>query len=232
MKKLYFTFLILISLIVISCGGKDDGGGGDVDPPDPINSPTSTTLVSPANNTECLDGENVEFRWNSSQYTDTYTINVKNLLTQSVISQSTTSTTITIQLERGQPYSWYIVSSSNSSSDTAESEKWKFYLKGDQTSNYAPFPADLIKPTAEATAAPGSIEFEWSGSDVDTGDTLTYDLYLSTSNPPTTRIQSNITSTKVTQNISDLGVYYWKIITKDNSGSNSDSGVSTFTVAN
>ena len=232
MKKLNFTFLILISLIVISCGGKDDGGGGNVDPPDPINPPTSTTLVSPANNTECLDGENVEFRWNSSQYTDTYTINVKNLLTQSVISQSTTSTTITIQLERGQPYSWYIVSSSNSSSDTAESEKWKFYLKGDQTSNYAPFPADLIKPTAEATAAPGSIEFEWSGSDVDTGDTLTYDLYLSTSNPPTTRIQSNITSTKVTQNISDLGVYYWKIITKDNSGSNSDSGVSKFTVAN
>ena len=54
MKKLHFTFLILISLIVISCGGKDDGGGGNVDPPDPINPPTSTTLVSPANNTECL----------------------------------------------------------------------------------------------------------------------------------------------------------------------------------
>ena len=87
MKKLYFTFLILISLIVISCGGKDDGGGGNVDPPDPINPPTSTTLVSPANNTECLDGENVEFRWNSSQYTDTYTINVKPINTVRNISK-------------------------------------------------------------------------------------------------------------------------------------------------
>ena len=232
MKKIKYIFLVFISLIMISCGGKDDSGGGDVDPPDPVNPPTVSTLIAPVNNTECLDGENVEFRWNSSQYTDTYTINVKNLLTQSVISQNTTSTNITIQLEQGQPYSWYIVSSSNSSSDTAESEKWKFYLKGEQTSNYAPFPADLIKPKAEETLSPGSIVFEWSGSDVDTGDTLTYDLYLGATNPPTTKIQSNISSTQVTQSITDVGIYYWKVITKDNSGSNSDSGVSKFTVSN
>lgn len=232
MKKIKYIFLVFISLIMISCGGKDDSGGGDVDPPDPVNPPTVSSLISPANNTECLDGENVEFRWNSSQYTDTYTINVKNLLTQSVISQNTTSTNITIQLEKGQPYSWYIVSSSNSTSDTAESEKWKFYLKGEQTSNYAPFPADLIKPKSEETLSPGSIEFEWTGSDVDTGDTLTYDFYFGTSNPPTTKVRSNLSSTKITQTISDVGVYYWKIITKDNSGSNSDSGISKFTVSN
>ena len=163
MKKVKYILLVFISLTMISCGGKDDGGGGNVDPPDPVNPPTASSLISPANNTECLDGENVEFRWNSSQYTDTYTINIKNLLTQSVISQNTASTNITIQLEKGQPYSWYIVSSSNSSSDTAQSEKWKFYLKGEQTSNYAPFPADLIKPKSEETLSPGSIEFEWNG---------------------------------------------------------------------
>ena len=232
MKKVKYILLVFISLTMISCGGKDDGGGGNVDPPDPVNPPTASSLISPANNTECLDGENVEFRWNSSQYTDTYTINIKNLLTQSVISQNTASTNITIQLEKGQPYSWYIVSSSNSSSDTAQSEKWKFYLKGEQTSNYAPFPADLIKPKSEETLSPGSIEFEWTGSDEDTGDTLTYDFYFGTSNPPTTKVRSNLSSTKITQTISDVGVYYWKIITKDNSGSNSDSGISKFTVSN
>ena len=67
---------------------------------------------------------------------------------------------------------------------------------------------------------------------MDTGDTLTYDLYLGASNPPTTKVQSNISATKVTQSITDVGIYYWKVITKDNSGSNSDSGVSKFTVAN
>ncbi len=232
MKKLKSNLFILISIILISCSGSDDGGGGEVDPPDPVNPPTSSTLIYPANNTECLDGENVEFRWNSSQYTDSYTINIKNLLTLSVISQITTLTNITIQLEGGQPYSWYVTSSSNSSTQIAESEKWKFYLKGDQTSNYAPFPADLIKPKTEATISPGAIEFEWSGSDVDTGDTLTYDLYLSNTTPPTTKVQSNISATKVTQSITDVGIYYWKVVTKDNSGSNSDSGVSKFTVSN
>ena len=67
MKKIKYVFLIFISLIMISCGGKDDSGGGNVDPPDPVNPPTVSTLIAPVNNTECLDGENVEFRWNSSQ---------------------------------------------------------------------------------------------------------------------------------------------------------------------
>ena len=84
MKKVKYILLVFISLTMISCGGKDDGGGGNVDPPDPVNPPTASSLISPANNTECLDGENVEFRWNSSQYTDTYTINIKNLLTQKI----------------------------------------------------------------------------------------------------------------------------------------------------
>ena len=75
-------------------------------------------------------------------------------------------------------------------------------------------------------------KFEWTGSDVDTGDTLTYDFYFGSSNPPTTKVRSNLSSTKITQTISDVGVYYWKIITKDNSGSNSDSGISKFTVSN
>ena len=74
--------------------------------------------------------------------------------------------------------------------------------------------------------------FSRNGSDVDTGDTLTYDFYFGTSNPPTTKVRSNLSSTKITQTISDVGVYYWKIITKDNSGSNSDSGISKFTVSN
>ena len=123
-------------------------------------------------------------------------------------------------------------SSSNSTSDTAESEKWKFYLKGEQTSNYAPFPADLKKPVSESTVSPGNIEFEWSGSDVDAGDTLTYDIYVDTSNPPTNRIKANHTSSSINHPINNAGTYYWKIITKDNSGSNSDSGVSKFKVAN
>ena len=232
MKKL--KYILLISLVIlVSCKGKDGGGGdGDVDPPPPVPTPTAATLNTPAKNSECLDGENVEFKWAASENTDSYDIVVKNLLTQSQITQTTTSTTVTIQLTKGQPYSWYIISKSNSTAETAESEKWKFYLKGDQVANYSPFPADLISPKAEATVNAGSIKFEWSGSDADSGDTLTFDIYIDTENPPTTRIKANHTTSSINHAINSTGTYYWKVISRDNSGSNSDSGVSKFKVVN
>ena len=231
MKALKKLLIFSVVTILFSCSGSDgNGGGGVTPPPPPPPSPTAATLTAAANNTECLDGENVEFSWNASQNTDSYTIIIKNLLTAQSVSQTTTSTKVTIKLETGQPYSWYIVSSSNSTTTTAQSGKWKFYLKGEQTLNYAPFPADLTAPKSESTVNAGSIKFEWSGSDVDTGDTLSYDIYVDTSNPPTTRIRTGHTSSTLDYTISEGGTYYWKIITKDNHGSNSDSGISMFKV--
>tara|TARA_B100000902_G_scaffold10484_1_gene12817 strand:+ start:48 stop:746 length:699 start_codon:yes stop_codon:yes gene_type:complete len=232
MKKLkYILFITLI--VLVSCKGKEGGGGdGGVDPPPPAPAPKAATLNAPANNSECLDGENVEFKWAASENTDTYEIFIKNLLTQSEQSQTTTSTSVTINLTKGQPYSWYIVSKSNTSTEIAQSAKWKFYLKSEPVANYSPFPADLVSPKSEATVNAGSIKFEWSGSDADSGDTLTFDIYVDSSNPPTTRIKANHNSSSINHPINDSGTYYWKIITKDNSGSNSDSGVSKFKVVN
>ena len=59
---------------------------------------------------------------------------------------------------------------------------------------------------------------------------LTYDVYFGTSNPPTSVIKSDHTSSSLNHTVSESGTYYWKIITKDNQGSNSDSGVSMFKV--
>ena len=86
MKKL--KYILFISLVIlVSCKGKDGGGGnGDVDPPPPVPTPTAATLNTPAKNSECLDGENVEFKWAASENTDSYDIVVKNLLTQSQIT--------------------------------------------------------------------------------------------------------------------------------------------------
>jgi len=227
LKKLFTLFIITL---FYSCGGSSGGGGDTPPPPPPPPTPKATTLIAPADKTECLDGENVEFSWNASENTDSYTIIIKNLLTAQSISQTTTSTKVTIKLEVGQPYSWYIVSSSNTSTTTAESGKWKFYLKGEQILNYAPFPADLSSPKSESTVDAGSIKFEWSGSDVDDGDTLTYDIYIDSENPPTTRVRTGYASSTLDYTISEGGTYYWKIVTKDNHGSNSESGVSMFKV--
>ena len=220
---IYFSLFVLMG-----CSGSS-GGGETPEPPPPPPVPTVAVLKTPAQNSECLDGENVEFSWNASQNTDSYTIVVKNLLTTAQISQTTTSTSVTIKLDVGQPYSWFITSSSSVSSQTASTTKWKFYLKGEPTSNYAPFPADLISPKSESNVNVGNVKFEWKGSDVDENDTLKFDLYVDTENPPTTRVKSNLTSNSSNLNL-DSGTYYWKVITKDDSGSNSDSGVSMFKV--
>ena len=220
---IYFSLFVLMG-----CSGSS-GGGETPEPPPPPPAPTVAVLKTPAQNSECLDGENVEFSWNASQNTDSYTIVVKNLLTTAQISQTTTSTSVTIKLDVGQPYSWFITSSSSVSSQTASTTKWKFYLKGEPTSNYAPFPADLISPKSESNVNVGNVKFEWKGSDVDENDALKFDLYVDTENPPTTRVKSNLTANSSNLNL-DSGTYYWKVITKDDSGSNSDSGVSMFKV--
>ena len=223
MKKYLY---VLPLMMLLACGGKS-GDGDTPPPPPPAAAPTAATLKTPAQNSECLDGENVEFSWNASENTDSYTIVVKNLLTTSQISQTTTSTSVTIKLEVGKPYSWFITSSSSTSTQTASSTKWKFYLKGEATTNYAPFPADLITPKSESSVNSGSVKFEWNGSDVDEDDSLTFDLYVDTNNPPTNKVKTNLSSS--TTNVTlDAGTYYWKIVTKDSQGSNSDSGLAMF----
>ena len=41
---------------------------------------------------------------------------------------------------------------------------------------------------------------------------------------------SNYGARKRTVSLNTPGVYYWRVVTKDNHGTSSDSGISTFTV--
>ena len=48
--------------------------------------------------------------------------------------------------------------------------------------NYAPFPADLTAPASGSTItlSEGKATFTWDGSDPDSGDTLSYTVYVDT----------------------------------------------------
>ena len=94
-------------------------------------------------------------------------------------------------------------------------------------SNHAPFPADILTPKPGATLAVGNIQLSWSFSDVDTSDSHTFDIYLDKKDASTLNV-SNYTTNKRNITLNDNGTYYWRVITKDNHGSTSDSGVSTF----
>ena len=234
MKKVLLSTVFFISILLISCGGSAEGEGGEsgpVDPPPTPQKPSKAVLEKPANNSECLEVDAVKFEWNASENTTSYTINVKNLLTSEIITNTITTTSLEITLTKGFPYSWQVIST-NSTSFVAESDKWKFYLSGEALKNHAPFPAEILTPKPGSSVSTGSVSLSWSFSDIDANDTHSFDLYLDQNedNPATKKIISNYGARKRTISLNTPGIYYWRVVTKDNHGTSSDSGISTFTV--
>jgi len=71
--------------LMLSCGGGSDDTTSE---PEPVMPPLATTLIFPENNTECNEGEiisdtesRVTFRWNASEFTDSYIVHLTNLNT-------------------------------------------------------------------------------------------------------------------------------------------------------
>ena len=216
---------------MISCGssGGDDGdgsgggGGGNV-----VNPPGKSSLTAPANNKTCETGTSVSdtksevtFTWGVSSATNTYDLKVTNLDT-SVITNKTalTSTSTKVTLDKGVPYSWNITSKSTASTTSTASDTWKFYLAGTGIVNYAPFPADLKTPASGSTVTrdgDGKVTFTWDGSDPDTGDTLTYTLYVDTTDgkqtPPSAQTDLSVKTLAVA--LEAATTYYWRVKISD-----------------
>jgi hypothetical protein len=176
MKKIVLLFGGLI-LLLISCAQED---------PIPIE-PGVASLISPANNETCLDGtslndtqSNVSFSWSPASDALSYEVIISNLLTQTSQTYNAPSNQTTIALTKAEPYSWIVKSIGEDGSTPSESEQWKFYLAGEGTINYAPFPSDLISPRSGANITPdinNLVILNWNGSDVD-GDLESFEVYL------------------------------------------------------
>tara|TARA_B110000444_G_scaffold92160_1_gene87097 strand:+ start:246 stop:929 length:684 start_codon:yes stop_codon:yes gene_type:complete len=223
MKNIITKSFLIIMLSLISCSGGNDNS---VSEENNIPEPEAAILTKPANNSECLEVEAVKFEWSTSKNTTSYDIVVKNLSNDVKTSQTTTSNSVEISLEKGFPYSWQIISK-NEGSVTKISSTWKFYLSGTPLKNHAPFPAEIITPKPGEAIVKGTIELSWTFSDVDSSDTHTFDIYLDNQNA-STKIESDYSNTKKSISLNQAGTYYWRIVTKDNHGSTSNSGISSF----
>lgn len=224
-------YLIVISILFVAIAGCKKG---DNTPPDP----SKTTLVFPLQNSACTTGtvisatqSTITFTWNSSANTDSYVVYIKNLLTATTTTQTATTNQLSATLNRDTPYSWYVVSKSNSSINTTQSDTWKFYNAGLGTVSHPPFPADNPSPAygQNVTATAGAINLTWTASDPD-NDIAGYDVYFGTTATPALS-KSNVTDKFVNGVTVTSGItYYWKVITKDVAGNTSDSGVFQFKV--
>ena len=228
MRKIALLFGGLI-LIIGSCAPED---------PIPVE-PGVALLISPVNNETCLDGtslndtqSNVSFSWSAASDTRSYEIIISNLLTQSSQTYTSVTNQTSVALSKEEPYSWYVKSIGEEGSTPSESEQWKFYLAGDATINYAPFPSELIAPRSGVNITPDIdklVIFSWNAADVD-GDLERFEIYLDQTDASTLNstldYQSNETSIEL--EVENNATYYWKIIAIDTNGNQSSSGVYSF----
>ena len=231
--KVKYTIGFLMACVLASCGKNDSN---DTPKPDPVPKPSAATLVFPDNGTECNEGNilnetqsEVTFQWNASQNTDTYEVNIRNLDSNASSKTTVSTNEAVVTLLRGFPYEWYVVSKASGTSETASSDKWKFYNQGPGVENYAPFPADVVSPLRGSSVSDsGLVTLEWQGSDVD-DDIDGYEILFGTDEIPSNSIGTTSNSTMDATIVSGE-VYYWVVITTDSAGNSSKSEVFDFRV--
>lgn len=235
MKFIKSLFVLVFCFLCYSCGGSDNGGGSDDIPDETVIPPSQASLVFPENNTECNTGvivsdteSTVEFLWSASDNTDSYTISVTNLNTNTSQTLNSSSPEATITILRGMPFSWFVTSKANGTTDTATSEVFKFYNAGLPEENHPPFPAETVYPQMGATISAGNIVLSWNGEDVD-DDIDSYNVFID-QNPVPITLLGSVEENTISFDVVMGSTYYWKVVTIDSEGNSSDSEIFQFKV--
>ncbi len=232
MSKVKGVLLFFAAGLLFACGG---GKNNPKPVPQPV-SPGKAVLLSPAQNSICTTGTNttptqstINFQWQGGANTESYLLTVTNLITNKTTTLTTNDLSAGIVLTRATPYSWTITSKSSKTSITTTSDSWKFYNSGIGITSYAPFPATITYPAMGQiiTTAATTITLTWTGSDPD-GDLTGYDIYFGTTNTPTLLKSVGADVGKLDVTVSSNKLYYWKVVSKDAQGNNTDSGIYQF----
>ncbi|WP_051907785.1 right-handed parallel beta-helix repeat-containing protein [Flavimarina sp. Hel_I_48] len=217
-SKLFLIFLM--GVVTLSCSNNDD----DAEGVDAI--PDMASLVLPQNNTECEVGDvvanmaSVAFEWNEATDAERYDLVITNLASQELTQRpNLTTTSIAVRLERGNPYTWKVISK-NAVEDTTASESFRFYVAGEPGANNVPFPATLVSPASGATVSPvdGKVTLEWEGALTDTDeDPLTFTLFADTvdGNEEPPQEWKGLTETSIEIEVDPNAIYFWHVETSD-----------------
>ena len=222
------TVLLMCLFAVFGCKKKEG--------PKP---PEQVQLLFPEKNSECTTGidqdattSRVTFQWQRSDNTDSYELRVTNINSNTVQTISTQSTTASLPLLKGQPYSWLVRSRNNQVDNTISSEMWSFYNAGSRTT-FAPFPAEILDPSMSERVFKdinNEVTLSWSASDLD-NDIENIEVYFSEQNPPTD-LEATLSNLATTLKVSVISgtTYYWNVVTRDAEGNATNSGIYSFSV--
>lgn len=201
--------------------------------------PQAVALSFPENNSECLTGipqtantSEVEFSWQSTQYAAIYELTVSQIGAGVIENLVTSTTRARVVLQKGTPYSWFVVARNSSGNDGPASSTWQFYNAGAALS-YPPFPAQIQSPGSGAGLIPnvnGEIELEWSGADAD-NDLSGFEIYFG-ADETDLDLQATLSAgqTSLLVPVETETVYYWEVLSRDSEGNTSRSGIYSFRV--
>ena len=101
----------------------------------------------------------------------------------------------------------------------------------DSVANQAPNSFNLIDVADGATDISLQPQLSWEAATDPDGDSVTYQVYLDTQNPPQTSIANNLNAKtfSVENEIQPEVDYYWKVIAKDSNGNATESDIASFT---
>jgi hypothetical protein len=224
-------YIAILSISLGSCGG----GGSDPTPPPVVNTaPTVPTLALPVNNSLCTDNV-LNFTWNASTDAEggviTYEIQVAKNTSFSPVSHTQTSPTTSksITLEKGIAYYWRVKATDSKNASSNYSSTFSLYTEGVGITNHLPFSPVLVGPALNSVQTTVTVNLQWSANDVDAGDTLTYEVYFGTVNPPTAIVSANQSASSLSRPVTASTKYYWKVTVKDNKGGQTVCQIWSFT---
>ncbi|MFH1100653.1 MAG: PKD domain-containing protein [Methanobacteriota archaeon] len=132
-------------------------------------------------------------------------------------NQTTTSYNPGI-MNRFTMYYWKIVAWDNHGAHTLGS-LWSFRTVAEEVNNPPNYPYDP-HPTNGQTNVDLNTDLSWTGGDPDLGDTVTYDVFFGTTNPPTTKVAENQSATSYDPGTLVYStLYYWRVVAWDDHGS-------------
>ncbi|HVQ00318.1 MAG TPA: DUF2341 domain-containing protein [Candidatus Thermoplasmatota archaeon] len=107
-------------------------------------------------------------------------------------------------------------------------KKWYVFTTKNQAEN-PPYVPHNPHPAEGATNVNVSTVLSWTGGDPDPGDTVTYDVYFGTTNPPPKLINNQSSNIYNPATLAYNTTYYWQIIAWDNHGNQAMGPIWNFT---
>jgi hypothetical protein len=232
-KNFFIVLITLVSLLMISSCKEDS----TPTTPGGIGTTTNHPPDTPSNPFPALGQNNVPYglinlTWDCSDPDsgDALTYNVykgSTSLPTVLVAQNIIDKMLQINTGPLEPVYWKVVARDNHGDSTAGSI-WNFITGS--TTNHPPDSARNPYPPNGATNIPhGDVTLSWTCTDPDQGDTLTYNIYVSTISPPLAQVAQNHPTTSFVINVPS-GSRYWRIVSKDNHGDSTQGFIWNFRV--